>query len=82
MCFQPTLLHLAPPVVSFLANSEMVKPEHLDSIKTIFFGAAPCGEAIVNKFLDKAPQVKLREGKNITTIFNYKYPSKYNFTYL
>ena len=33
--FQPTFLHLAPPVVSFLANSEKVKPEHLESTQEI-----------------------------------------------
>ena len=61
--FQPTFLHLAPPVVSFLANSEKVKPEHLGSIKSIFVAAAPFGEAVAQKFLEKAPHVVFREGR-------------------
>ena len=66
--FQPTVLHLAPPVVSFLANSEKVKPEHLESIKSIFVAAAPFGEATAHKFLEKAPHVVFREG-NFEIIF-------------
>ena len=59
--YKPTFLHLAPPVVSFLANSDKVKPQHLESIKSIFVGAAPFGEAIAQKFLEKAPHVVFRE---------------------
>ena len=68
--FQPTFLHLAPPVVSFLANSEKVKPEHLGSIKSIFVAAAPFGEAVAQKFLEKAPHVVFREGRFEKNYFN------------
>ena len=59
---QPTLILVAPPIVSFLATSEDVKPQHLESIRTIFVGAAPFGEALAQKFLRKAPHVTFREG--------------------
>ena len=49
--------------MSFLANSEKVKPEHLESIKSIFVAAAPFGEAVAQKFLEKAPHVVFREGR-------------------
>ena len=49
--------------MSFLANSEKVRPEHLESIKSIFVAAAPFGEATAHKFLEKAPHVVFREGK-------------------
>ena len=58
-------MHLAPPVVSFLANNDHVKPEHLSSIKTIFVSAAPFDEVLAYKFREKAPHVKFREGKAI-----------------
>ena len=50
-------------MVSFLANSEKVRPEHLESIKSIVVAAAPFGEATAVKFLEKAPHVVFREGK-------------------
>ena len=65
--FQPHILHLAPPVVSFLANNEDVKFEHLTSIRRIFVAAAPFGETLANKFLEKAPHVIFREGKILPT---------------
>ena len=60
--FQPTILHVAPPVVLFLANDSDVTRKHLESVKTILVGAAPVGAALVNKFLEKAPHVAFREG--------------------
>ena len=54
--------------MSFLANSEKVKPEHLESIKSIFVAAAPFGEAVAQKFLEKAPHVIFREGRLEKTI--------------
>jgi hypothetical protein len=48
--------------VSFLANNENVTHEHLKSVDTILVGAAPFGEALANKFLEKAPHIELREG--------------------
>ena len=35
---KPTFLHLAPPLVSFLANNDDVKPEHLNSLKHVQVG--------------------------------------------
>ena len=62
MHLQPTILHLAPPVVLFLANNSEVTHKHLESVETVLVGAAPVGEALVNKFLEKAPHIAFREG--------------------
>jgi hypothetical protein len=40
-----------------------VKPEHLQSLHHIHVGAAPVGEALINQFREKAPNVLLREGE-------------------
>ena len=48
----------------FLANNSDITKKHLESVKTILVGAAPVGEALVNKFLEKAPHVSFREGVN------------------
>ena len=49
-------------MVAFLANSEKVKPEHLESVKHIFVAAAPFGETLAQKCLEKAPHIVFREG--------------------
>ena len=63
-------MHLAPPLVSYLANHKDIKPEHLESVKYIVVAAAPFGEALAEKFLEKAPHVVFREG--IFRFFNFQ----------
>ena len=46
----------------FLANNCDITEKHLESVETILVGAAPVGEALVHKFLEKAPHVSFREG--------------------
>eukprot|EP00092_Neocalanus_flemingeri_P028236 GFUD01030662.1.p1 GENE.GFUD01030662.1~~GFUD01030662.1.p1 ORF type:complete len:562 (+),score=162.99 GFUD01030662.1:38-1723(+) len=63
---RPTFLHLAPPLVGFLATHPAVTPEHLASVQTIFVGAAPAGQALINMFHKRAPNVRFREGFGMT----------------
>jgi len=63
---RPTFLHLAPPLVGFLASHPAVTPEHLTSVHTIFVGAAPAGQALINMFHKRAPKVRFREGFGMT----------------
>ncbi len=60
--FPPTFLHLAPPLVSFLASSPDVTPRHLASLEHIVAAAAPSGPALIKQFKSKAPHVVYREG--------------------
>jgi len=64
--YRPTYLHLAPPLVGFLASHPAVTPEHLASLHTIFVGAAPAGTALINLFHKRAPKVRFREGFGMT----------------
>ena len=65
LIFQPTVLAMVPPLVSFLATHPMVKSSHLSSVKVMTGGAAPFGPALIDKFLEKCKPnvVKFREGK-------------------
>ena len=60
---QPNFMHFAPPLVHFCAYHPSVTPTHLESIKYVMIGAAPVGEALANKFKEKAPSCQFREGK-------------------
>jgi len=62
--YKPTVLHLVPPLVSFLATNPAVKPQHLESVIVVTGGAAPFGPALLQAFTDKiAPKtVEFREG--------------------
>ncbi|TRY61085.1 hypothetical protein TCAL_11080 [Tigriopus californicus] len=64
----PSFLHFAPPLVGFCANHPDVKPHHLESVESVFVGAAPLGKALIDRFLKKAPQVKIREGFGMTEL--------------
>jgi len=66
--YKPTILHLVPPVMSFLAKSPTVKSDHLASVKYVNGGAAPFGPTLIESFMDKAePQgVKYLEGYGMT----------------
>ena len=62
---KPTFLHLAPPLVSFLATNPAVKSEHLSSLHHVAVAAAPSGPELIKKFKSKAPNIIYREGKII-----------------
>jgi len=61
-------MHLAPPLVGFCAANPKVEQKHLESIKYIMVGAAPVGEALINAFKLKAPNVHFREGYGMTEL--------------
>ncbi len=64
---QPTFLHLAPPLVSFLANNDSVTADHLSSLEHIVAAAAPSGPSLIAAFKAKAPKgVVYREGWGMT----------------
>merc|ERR1711963_531107 len=65
---KPNFMHFAPPLVQFCAYSPDVKPHHLESIKYVMIGAAPVGEALANKFKEKAPNCQFREGWGMTEL--------------
>ena len=65
---KPTFLHLAPPVVAFLANSPDVKPHHLESVQNIVVAAAPFGETLAKKYLRKAPHTVFKEAWGMTEL--------------
>ena len=60
---KPSFLHLAPPLAQFLAYSDAVKPEHLETVEYVMVGAAPVGDALAKAFKSKAPNCQFREGK-------------------
>ena len=57
----PTFLHIAPPVVAFLANRPEVTPSHLHSVRDVLVAAAPFGQALAKKYLEKAPHTIFKE---------------------
>ena len=60
---KPSFLHLVPPLVSFLASSPLVQPDHLRSLRQINTGAAPAGPQLISQFYEKAPAyTMLKEG--------------------
>jgi len=65
---RPTFLHLAPPLVGFLANHPMVTPDHLTSVHTVLVGAAPVGPALIEQALLKGPHIKFREGYGMSEL--------------
>jgi len=60
--YKPTFLHLAPPLLSFLAMHPGVKPHHLESLRYILVAAAPVIPSLIVAFNEKAPHVEVREG--------------------
>ena len=52
---RPTVAHLVPPLVSFLASSPAVSRSDLASLRQIYTGAAPAGPALIEKFYSVAP---------------------------
>jgi len=60
--YKPTFLHLAPPLLAFLAMHAGVKAHHLESLRYVLVAAAPVNPSLIRAFLEKAPHVELREG--------------------
>ena len=60
--YRPNILHLAPPLVSFLVNNPDVKSSHLDSVNDVIVAAAPVGPALLEQFQLKFPNTTIREG--------------------
>merc|ERR1719445_1555493 len=58
---RPTFLHVAPPLVGFLATHPGVTKDHLSSLRQIFCAAAPAGPALIELFNRRAPEVRFRE---------------------
>ncbi|XP_055636647.1 uncharacterized protein LOC129775675 [Toxorhynchites rutilus septentrionalis] len=61
-----SVLHLVPPIILFLSNAEMVKPEHLVSVRNIFSGAAPMGASDAERLISKAPNINFAQGYGLT----------------
>ncbi|CAL8097190.1 unnamed protein product [Orchesella dallaii] len=51
---KPTCVHLVPPLIAFMANSPEVTKNEFVSINAIMGGAAPIGEALITRLLEKA----------------------------
>jgi len=61
--YKPTVLHLVPPILTFLANSRVVKPQHLQQVKLVTGGAAHFCPSLVQGLLAKLPPgVQLLQG--------------------
>lgn len=66
LILQPTFMHLAPPLVSFVATTPDLTADHLKSLDHIVVAAAPSGPALIKKFKDKAPHCVYREAWGMT----------------
>jgi acyl-CoA synthetase (AMP-forming)/AMP-acid ligase II len=67
--FQPTTLHLVPPLVSFIANSPEFGAKELAGTDTILASAAPIGSSLVNRVLEKAGKyLFFQEGYGMTEL--------------
>jgi len=51
---KPTCIHLVPPLISFMAASPEFTKKEFESIHSIMGGAAPIGEALISRLLQKA----------------------------
>ena len=68
--FQPTILHLTPPLVSFLTTHPEVNQKHLESVHHILPAAAPVGAALIQQFKIRFPGITVREGTPILNSLN------------
>ena len=59
---QPTILHLTPPLVSFLATHTGVTEKNMESVQQILTAAAPAGVALMQQFKSRFPDITIREG--------------------
>ena len=65
---KPTILHLVPPIISFLATHPMVKSSMLESVRAVVGAAAPFGPALIENFKKRCEphDVQFREGYGMT----------------
>ncbi|XP_053697105.1 uncharacterized protein LOC128744275 [Sabethes cyaneus] len=61
-----TVLHVVPPIVMFMSQHEIVKPEHLESVRNVFSGAAPMGALDAQRLIAKAPEIVFAQGYGLT----------------
>merc|ERR1712198_244917 len=59
---KPTILHVTPPLVSFLATHPGVTLKHMESVQHILTAAAPAGAALMQQFKSRFPSITIREG--------------------
>ncbi len=57
--------------MDFCASHPMVTPDHLQSVGSVLVGAAPVGNAVIEKFMKKAPHCKIKEGKAIVVVYSH-----------
>lgn len=50
----------------FMSQHDMVKPEHLRSIRSVFSGAAPMGASDAQKLIAKVPEIEFAQGYGLT----------------
>ena len=60
--YEPSFLHLAPPLLAFCADHPGVRPEALAKLHHIMTAAAPTGPTLLRRFKEKAPSVIVKEG--------------------
>lgn len=62
---KPSYLFVVPSLLLFLASHPAVTREHLDSVKSVTSGAAPCTEGLLQKFREKVGRddVLIRQGR-------------------
>jgi len=64
----PTMMHLVPPLISFLGHYPDVKLDAFNRLHTIFCGAAPLGQAAATRLIDRLSKydLLLQEGYGMT----------------
>lgn len=65
---QPTLLHLVPPLVSFLGHHPGLTKDSMHRLHTLFCGAAPLGASAANRLMQRIdkPDLLFMEGFGMT----------------
>ncbi|KAG0723462.1 putative 4-coumarate--CoA ligase 1 [Chionoecetes opilio] len=65
--YKITYLHTVPPILDFLASSDMVKPELLAPTHSVLCGAAPIGTTLITDLLKKfGDGIYFQEGYGMT----------------
>jgi len=65
--YRVSYLHIAPPLLLFLAKQPLVTNYNLSAIRNIFVGAAPSSADTINELLDRFPnQLVFRQGYGLT----------------
>jgi hypothetical protein len=62
--WQPSTLHLVPPLVAFLGLRPDLKLEAFQRLHTVAIGAAPLGTAVATRFVERLgrPDLLMQEG--------------------